>query len=170
MTQQEIISKVAEAFAATEMTANSFSEEQFFAKPASGKWSAAEQTQHLFRSVKPLAGLFGKTDMMLQFGLCGRPRMDYAEVIDLYLEKLKTFATSGINNTVDGLSPTKKEQIGNLHAINTKFLERAATLPENILDEYQIPHPLIGLITIREWLYFTHYHTLHHKRVMDGLK
>ena len=170
MIQQDIINKLAEAFAATEMTANKFSDEQFFAKPESGKWSAAEQTQHLFLSVKPLVGLFGKPELMLQFGPCSRPRMDYAEVINLYLEKLKTFSTSGINNTVEGISSTRKEQIANLHAIHAKVLERAATLPENILDEYQLPHPLIGLLTVREWLYFTHYHTLHHMRVMEGLR
>jgi hypothetical protein len=30
------------------------------------------------------------------------------------------------------------------------------------LDEYLLPHPLIGKLTIREILYFTIYHNLRH--------
>jgi len=57
---------------------------------------------------------------------------------------------------------TKTDLILNFHTINEKFLERTALLSENNLDNYQIPHPLIGLLTCREFLYFTHYHTMHH--------
>ena len=96
--------------------------------------------------------------------------MDYDELVNLYHEKLKGFASSGIVNNVEGLAPTQAEQIANLHSIHQKFLERTATLPENILDEYQIPHPLLGLLTVREFLYFTHYHEGHHTQTMLGFR
>jgi hypothetical protein len=169
MTQQAIIDKLAIAFAKAEMAGRSFTEEQFFKRPDTGKWSAAENMQHLFLSVKPLVGLFGKPELMLQFGKCNRPAMDYDELVNLYHEKLKSFASSGIVNSVDGISPTQAAQIENLHSIHQKFLERAAVLPENILDEYQIPHPLMGLLSVREFLYFTHYHTGYHAGTMLGL-
>jgi hypothetical protein len=170
MTHPEILDKLAVAFAETEMAGNSFSEAQFFEKPANGKWSTAENMQHLFVSVKPLVGLFGKPELMLQFGKCSRTAMDYDQVINLYHEKLKGFAGSGIVNNVESLAPTQAEQIANLNSIHQKFLERAATLPQNILDEYQIPHPLMGLLTVREFLYFTHYHEGHHTQTMLGLR
>jgi hypothetical protein len=33
---------------------------------------------------------------------------------------------------------------------------------EPALDRYRLPHPLIGLLTVREMLAFTVYHTAHH--------
>jgi hypothetical protein len=30
------------------------------------------------------------------------------------------------------------------------------------LDEYVLPHPILGKLTIREMLYFTIYHATHH--------
>jgi hypothetical protein len=170
MTQQEIIARLSAAFAEAENTANTFSETQFFQRPASGKWSAAENVQHLFFSAKPLVGLFGKPELMLQFGKCTRPGMTYEEIVNFYHHKLKTFTTSGIVNTVDGLSPTKAAQIENLYAIHTKFIERAAGLSDIILDEYQIPHPLLGLLTAREFIYFTHFHTMYHTNTMVKLR
>lgn len=171
MTLLETLDKLSAAFAEVEKTGNGFSEAEFFKRPESGKWSAAEHVQHLFVSAKPLVGLFGKPELMLQFGKCTRPAMNYDQVVDLYHEKLSSPAAIPVvsRNNVEGLSPTQLEQMDNLHAIHAKFLDRAATLPNAILDEYQIPHPLMGLLTVREFIFFTHYHTLHHKKTMIGL-
>ena len=171
MTLLETLDKLSAAFATVEKTGNSFGETEFFKRPESGKWSAAEHVQHLFVSVKPLVGLFGKPELMLQFGKCTRPTMNYDRVVELYHEKLNSPAAVPIvsRNNVEGLSPKQGEQMENLHSIHSKFLDRAATLPNTILDEYQIPHPLMGLLTAREFIFFTHYHTLHHNNTMVGL-
>ena len=170
-TLHETTHKLAEVFAETERVANTFTAEQFFKRPDTGEWSAAEHLQHLFVSIKPLVGLFGKPDLMLQFGKRSRPPMDYNQVVALYHQLLSSPAAIPIvsRNNVDGLSPTKAEQIANLHSLHNKFIERATTLPDEILNNYQIPHPLIGLLTVREWLFFTHYHEGHHTKTMAGL-
>jgi hypothetical protein len=36
------------------------------------------------------------------------------------------------------------------------------------LDQYLVPHPLLGKITLRELGYFTIYHTQHHLRNLLG--
>ena len=170
-TLQETTDKLTDAFAETERIANSFAEEQFFKRPNTGKWSAAEHTQHLFVSIKPLVGLFGKPELMQQFGKCTRPLMHYDEVIALYHQMLSSPAAIAVvsRNNVQGLSATKAEQLANLHSLHQKFLERAAALSDIVLDEYQAPHPLMGLLTVREWLFFTHYHEGHHTITMAGL-
>ncbi len=162
---------LAAAFKEVENTGANFTEAQFFEKPASGKWSAAEHVQHLFVSAKPLVGLFGKPDLMLQFGKPNRVGMNYEQVVELYLEKLNSPAAAPVvsRNNVEGLSPTQSQQLENLHSLQAKFLERAAGLTESVLDEHQIPHPLMGMLTVREFLYFTHYHTLHHTKSMAAL-
>jgi hypothetical protein len=170
-TLQETTDKLTDVFAETENVGNSFTEEQFFKKPAGDKWSAAENVQHLFVSVKPLVGLFGKPELMLQFGKRNRPSMHYDAVVALYLQMLGSPAAAPVvsRNNVEGLSPTKAEQIENLRSIHAKFIERAGALSDEVLDEYQAPHPLIGMLTPREWLFFTHYHEGHHTKTMEGL-
>ncbi len=171
MTLQDNINNLSAAFSLTEKTGNTFSEEQFFKKPANGKWSAAEHVQHLFVSVKPLVGVFGKTEVMLQFGKLNRPGMNADEVVALYLEKLASPAAAPVvsRNSVEGLSATQAEQMENLRSIHAKFIERALSLPDDVLDEYQVPHPLMGMLSPREWLFFTAYHEGHHVKTMEGL-
>lgn len=170
-TLQETTNKLADVFDETERVANTFTEQHFFKRPDTGKWSAAEHTQHLFVSIKPLVGLFGKPELMLQFGKPTRAPMHYDQVVALYHQMLSSPAAKAVvtQNKVDGLSATKAEQIANLHSLHQKFLERAAALSDTVLDEYQVPHPLIGLLTVREWLFFTHYHEGHHTNTMTGL-
>ena len=48
---------------------------------------------------------------------------------------------------------------------NNLFSELVSTTEkwqENDLDRYQLPHPLLGKLTIREMLYFAIYHNLRH--------
>ena len=33
---------------------------------------------------------------------------------------------------------------------------------EPALDKYRLPHPLLGKLTVREMLFFSHYHDTHH--------
>jgi hypothetical protein len=46
--------------------------------------------------------------------------------------------------------------------------------PERKLDSLQLPHPLLGKLTVREMLLFTLYHQRHHKDVvarnLEGLR
>ena len=55
-----------------------------------------------------------------------------------------------------------------------RFLEAKDLLVKNLdrwpkgsLDKYQLPHPLLGKITVREMLYFTIYHTQHHRKILE---
>ena len=170
MTHQEIIEKLKLEFSEIEKTGANFTEEKFFKQPATGKWSAAENVQHLFLSAKPLVGLFGKPENILQqWGKSNRQSRGYDELVKTYLDKVSGLKGAAAISNPQTVSATKAEQMENLHAIHSKFLERAAALPKNILDEYQIPHPLLGLLTVREFLYFTHYHTQHHHKALKGL-
>ena len=65
---------------------------------------------------------------------------------------------------------SKQELVENLKGINSKFLVRISLLTGKELDTFQVPHPLIGLLTCREFLYFTHYHTLRHCETIKKLQ
>ena len=42
------------------------------------------------------------------------------------------------------------------------FLRFEDLIPEKELDQYMLPHPILGKVTYREMLYFTMYHVNHH--------
>ncbi len=170
MTQQEIIEKLRFTFSEVEKNGYFFTADTFFKRPRPEKWSAAENVQHLFLSAKPLVGLFGKPDFIKQqWGESNRPSTSYDKVVNVYLEKIGNLGTAVPACVPDGLCSTQTEQLANLHAIHSKFIERASNLSEEVLDNNQIPHPLIGLLTVREFLYFTHYHTQRHNDTITRL-
>ncbi|HSY77734.1 MAG TPA: DinB family protein, partial [Bacteroidia bacterium] len=156
MTQSEILNKLEEEFAEMEKTASSFTEDQFFQSPVPGKWSAAQNLEHLFMSTKPLAGLFGTPEIMVEkWGKSNKPSRSYDEVVELYLQKVGNVGAGIPAFTPQETELTKGEQIIKFDMVNEKFLDRAGKLSETDLDTYQAPHPLIGLLTVREFLYFT---------------
>lgn len=159
MTQKKIIEKLHLAFADVDNIAHQFPEDNFFQRPANGKWSAAENVEHLFLSVMPLAGLFCNPALMLEkWGKSERISEDYDKVVAIYQEKIGTIRGAVPGFIPEAIVASRQELIQNLKAVNTKFLLRASLFTEEELDIFQVPHPLIGLLTCREFLYFTHYH------------
>ncbi len=163
MTQKKIMEKLHTAFTEVEQTANLVPETYYFKRPLADKWSVAENVEHLFLAVKPLVGLFGKPEIMLaNWGKSNRPSGSYDQVVATYLEKVGNVGVNAFITSPDNMTDSKQELIENLKAINNKLLVRVSLFTEQELDMYQVPHPLIGLLTCREFLYFTHYHTLRH--------
>ena len=169
MTHKEIIGKLHDEFNLVDKTTSLFIEENFFKELEAGKWSAAQNEYHLFLSVKPLVGLFSKPEVMLtNWGKCTRASMSYKELVALYEKMIRNIIVPASVNpaSVEG---TKTDVINNLNAINQKFVEKAAAFTEEELDTYQIPHPVMGLLTVREFLYFTLHHTQHHHATIKRL-
>jgi hypothetical protein len=171
--QDKIIAQLRDAFTEVSTTVGLFPEALFFQRPATGKWSAAENAEHLFLSVKPLAGLFHQPGIMSEkWGTSSRPSGNYDAVVALYLEKVGNVG-AGFPAFIPGnITSSKQELVDKLEAVNNKFLIQASLLTEKELDTYHVPHPLIGMLTCREFLYFTHYHTQRHcaamKRILAG--
>ena len=167
MTQPEILSKLRIVFTEVEDTIQNVPELNFFQRPPTNKWSVAENVDHLFLVAKPLVSLFAKPELMTaNWGKPTHAKRNYDELVAVYLEKI-----GNVGGTTSNFSPkneikTKPELTHNLISIQNKFLERVASLTENDLDTHQIPHPLIGLLTCREFLYFTHYHTCRHLKTI----
>jgi hypothetical protein len=172
MTQAEILDKLNAEFADIEKTASSFTEEKFFQNPVPGKWSAAQNLEHLFMSAKPLAGLFSSPEVMLEkWGKGDGKSRTYDEVVELYLQKVGNVGAGVPAFTPQETELTKGEQIIKFDMVNEKFIDCAENLSEEILDSYRAPHPILGLLTVREFLYFTLYHSKrHHSAIKNILK
>ena len=60
----------------------------------------------------------------------------------------------------------KTKILNSLAKSHQKLISLFGELSENQLDEYFLPHPIIGKLTIREMLFFTLYHLRHHHDII----
>ncbi len=159
---QRLQNEVAELLKTVEKT----SEEAFFKQPHAEKWSISQNITHLCESSKPLVSLFGKPELMEQFGRSNRASQSYDKVIDWYQTALQTPPPRLLVYRHLDTEGSKAEIVGNLQSITAKLLERVGNFSDVDLDSYQIKHPLLGLMTAREMLHFTAYHTRHHHDII----
>jgi hypothetical protein len=171
MEKQVVTNRIQEEVNALIGSVESMSEADFFEQPHSEKWSVAQNIQHLFQSSKPLVGLFGKPEMMEQFGRNNRSSRDYEGVVTLYQTALQSPAPFLLTYRHLNTEGSKIEMLVNYKSLTDKLLERVTQLNEADLDSYQIPHPLplVGLLTAREFLHFTAYHTRHHHDIIERI-
>lgn len=158
----------------------SLSPDAFFAHPPE-VWSVAENVQHLILTVSPIvkAVLIPREKLSKRFGLADRPSRRYTEVRDQYRETLATGMVVAPTQYVPVLDelPADRRQ-GQAHIL-AAWKETSDGLTTHLegwteaeLDTYQLPHLLFGMMTMREMLFFTLYHNLHHledaRRVVEA--
>lgn len=145
----------------------SLEEEAFFAHPPK-VWSPAENLAHLSKSVRS-ATLGLKVPQAFSGLVWGAAESrSYDELVGAYKQAL----------AAGGESPTQylpeiAEPVGDKAAAKQAILQRwqqstaklaaaAAGWEDADLDKARVPHPLLGKFTIRELLFFTLYHNMHH--------
>lgn len=148
--------------------ANALSEEQF-TRQIGEKWSVAEVMQHLYLSARPVVRLMtGPRDVLLQWGKPEWPSRTY-EVIDATYQKVLSMGVKAPPT----MTPRTEDMLANKNTIMERFTSVYTALTAAIgswsdqeLDEYVIPHPALGKLTVREMLHFTSAHTRHHLRLL----
>jgi DinB superfamily len=171
MNKQEILQKLQEGFDLILSTVEPQEDAVFFQRK-NEKWSIAENIDHLRLSVKPLNMAFSLPNFtLLFFGTLNRPERTYDEMIAKYLSKLQEGVVAPPNFVPEGLAEEKDRAkiLQDFNEVNQKFLEKIADYSEEDLGKYLIPHPVLGKLTIREMLYFTIYHTLHHHKAIVAI-
>jgi DinB superfamily len=146
------------------------SDTAFFA--AQGRfWSPAEHVRHLTKSATPLVMALGlpRWLLRLRFGPPGAPSRSFSAMTALYLERLSAGATAGRFTPTPEAVPAdllarRQEIIAGWTRATVGLQNAIARWPEASLDSYQLPHPVLGMLTVREMLFFTVYHTSHHLR------
>ena len=135
-----------------------------------GKWNYEEQIVHLTKCLKPLSlGLrLPVLAFRWKYGTPNRPVRTFEEVVDKYLAKLENFQGANPN-----FAPVKKRPVSRDVAIlgyqkeSERLYKAIGSWSESQLDNYLLPHPLLGRVMIREMLYFTIYHTQHHYMILN---
>lgn len=151
----------------------SFDRAELFA-PLGDAWSPADNVRHLIKSNRPVAQALKipKLFLLLRFGFARRPSRSYSALKATYHEalgsglKAGSFAASSI--PVDQQTDERREQ--ELAKLSQTFSDLSAAVQgwsEGALDRLRLPHPGLGLLTVREMLLFTLYHNTHHVLGVD---
>ncbi len=146
--------------------ANARSEEGFKQRIVN-KWSLAETMQHLYLSARPVQRLMtGPREVLLQWGRAYGSSRPYKTIEAAYASALSL----GVK-APDSLSPRPEDMQDSRAVIVQRFNDVYEGLYDAVqfwsgedMDEYVIPHPLMGKLTVREMLDFTSVHTMHHLR------
>lgn len=103
------------------------------------------------------------------FGKPEKSSLTYEELCQIYRDELaKGAQASGRylpnqeNPIAEGTEEKKKEYLNQWANVSRELVSIAEKWDENELDQYQLPHPILGKLTIREMLFFTIYHNLRH--------
>ena len=145
------------------------SNEEFVAEPK-GKWTAGQHVDHLIRSIKPLNKGLMLPGFLLQliFGKANRPSKSYNELVAKYKQKLNQGGMATAAFIPSKITATHKERLlKELHVRSEKLCRVVNGFSETQLDKLIAPHPLLGKVTLREMLYFTAYHVLHHQELAE---
>jgi hypothetical protein len=150
---------------------SSLSPQQFFDHPPE-VWSPAENLQHLIQSVSPIAQALGVPSEALhkRFGISERSSRPYSEIVKLYRAELAKGAVSSEQYipVLDGLGlpgdpqMAQDEILRNWERVSEGLLDILERQSDDDLDRTQLPHPLLGQMTMRELLLWTAYHNQHH--------
>lgn len=171
MNQAEIIEALAAQQNANEDYWTAFDTAAFF-QPIGSSWSPAETVRHLTKSTRPVVQALNlpKFLLRLRFGRSKRPSVAYEELRARYRGLLDAggkagrFAPSSQNESD---LPAWRERILATYArVNEELRGAIGKWSEQNLDKLQLPHPLLGNLTVREMLLFTLYHQRHHIEVV----
>jgi uncharacterized damage-inducible protein DinB len=131
------------------------------------KWTAGQQCDHICLSIKPLLkGLsLPKIAIAAMFGKAERDSMSYDDLVAKYQSVLASGGKSTARFLPAAINANQKETMPkSLLKLIGSLTKKIGKFSESDLDKYQIPHPLLGKLTLREMLCFMIYHVEHHHK------
>ena len=143
--------------------------ENFFTRQGE-VWSASDNMDHLIKSHKPLVKALKLPKITLQ-AMFGRPQkssISYEELCQSYRDEIaKGAQASGRylphqENPYRNAGDIKRDLISQFSRASADLVSVVEKWEENELDQYLVPHPILGKLTVREMLFFTIYHNLRH--------
>ncbi|MEQ8674111.1 MAG: DinB family protein [Aggregatilineales bacterium] len=151
--------------------------EESFSEERGAMWSRADYVKHLILANKPFAkGLTLPHEQLNQmFGTPDHTPMSYEELVDKYESKLATGVGAEDNPPVvpvnyrfpDGVTDVKAYLQETLVDANNRIITALENWTDDALDQYQLPHPAVGMLTMREMLFFTVHHNRAHSKDLD---
>lgn len=167
-TKTEIISALEDSGQRAQAWFSAIPAKEFFTRQGE-VWSASDNVDHLIKSIKPVAKAMGLPKLALQtmFAKPEKVSRTYDVICAIYRDEIARGGKAGGSflpkqETPENAEERKAELLNRLTDAIGKLISNVEKWEEPALDEAQLPHPLIGKLTLREMLYFTIYHNLRH--------
>lgn len=167
-TLPEIRTEMARANAALTEFFAAIPAETFFEHPPR-VWSTAENLAHLCKTVRAATLAFRVPARLsgLIWGSAENSR-SYAELVTSYKAVLDGGVVSPaafvaeLDEVPQDIAAAKQELLQRWQQVAGKLEAALANWQDEDLDKAKVPHPVLGKLTLRELLFFTLYHNLHH--------
>jgi hypothetical protein len=144
--------------------------EAFFTRQGAA-WSASDNVDHLIRAIRPvvLALKIPKMGLQVVFGTPAPASQTYDELCKSYETRIAQGGQASGIYLPDQTPPArpekqKKELLEKLNRAGASLVSALEKWDDAELDQYQLPHPLLGKLTVREMMFFSIYHALRHAR------
>lgn len=165
----EIISALQDSNQRAQAWFSAIPAQEYFARQGE-VWSAADNVDHMLKAIKPIVKALKLPRVALQtmFGKADKPSRTYEEVCQTYRAEIAKGAKASGRFLPDEDVPVenretfKVQQLQQLSKAVEDLVSACEQWGEDFLDQYQLPHPVIGNLTVREMLFFTIYHNLRH--------
>ncbi len=165
-TKSKLIQDLKNVFQETINWINEQPESHFNEKIVVDKWSIAGHLYHLIKSTKAVTKGMSNSKLGLRtmFGKSNRTERTYDEMVEKYesvvvknsFKTLKTYEADA-NRIFD-----RSELIKRFEDELYDFIKVVNKWNEEDMSVYILPHPALGKLTIREFIFFTILHTYHH--------
>ena len=135
-----------------------------------GKWSAGAHLDHLIKSIKPLnkAMTLSKTALGIMFGKSKGTENTYNELVERYTAILAVGGKASGQYVPSAIIVADREDLLKSYQKQKEYLSKTlGSWSEEQLSKYQLSHPLLGKLTVREMLFFTINHTNHHLKILE---
>jgi len=133
-------------------------------------WSPSDNMDHMIKAVKPITKALNLPKITLQtmLGKAEKPSLSYEELCKTYRDELAKGAQASGRYLPNQESPSenpeqkKRDLLKEWSTASDELVLGVEKWDENDLDEYLLPHPILGKLTVREMIFFTIYHNLRH--------
>ncbi len=177
-TKADLIARLNEVNTGVAASVQAQSPEQFN-RGTETEWSPANYLKHLLLSNKPFVKGLGRSKELLEsaFGLTDRPSRTFEDVVNEYTARIAGGVRAEDSPTVvpitfripEGIADEQAYLIETWNATHANLIDVLGQWSEDELNRYQIPHPVMNLITVREMLFFTlHHNTIHWDDIQKG--
>jgi len=167
--KEQIVRALEQSFAALADWIEDQPDAAFAAGPA-GRWSMGQHLDHLIRSVEPInmGMMLPKWLLGIALGTANRPSMTYAELAARYEGALSAGGKAMGRYLPPSVPLSRKAALlARYRAHGARLCARLNSWSEDDLDHYIAKHPLIGILTMRELLFFTAHHIDHHLHTLQ---
>lgn len=133
-----------------------------------GKWTIAGHLYHLIKSTRAVnqGMLLPKLGLRTMFGKNNRPERTFQETLDKYRIAVKDIVAPSKYAAEAGRTFERAALITQFEKELQDMIKGLGKWKEADMSVYVMPHPAIGKCTIREFIYFTTFHTNLHLKTL----